>query len=164
MLAEFPASRRILFFGKRPYFVSLPKMQLCIHYLFIPFKQNFITKDFKLCFVKNKNTIMVPPFPNIHEDLEICCPVAQGKTVDDLIAEQFTRFFSSKFNTSDLLEAMFYYYPNIFEHRQNIQKCIEKYMKEWMEKTKNNPKWIPKDFKKFDSYKDFATFQDCYWQ
>ena len=160
VLVELPACRRMLFVGKTPYFVSLPKIRLFIPYV----KQRtgeYASRFVRMCFVKNKKkTILVPPLPNVFQDLKVCCGTARGKTLEDLIAEQAKVLFASQFNdeTWDTLEV---YYEDEFFHDDDYIGPIKKYMAKWMKKTKKNPNWIPKKFAEYDGDKsDFTNPED----
>lgn len=168
ILVEIPECRRIVFVGREPYFISLPKMRFFIPYI----KRRdgtFASKFVRWCFVKAKNkTILVPPFPNIFDNLKVCCPTASGKTLKDMVDAQIKALFASSFNdeTWDTLQQ---YYHDEFSNDDDDydydyydgEYNVRGYMEKWMKKTKKKPNWVPKKFAKYDGEKsDFTDPED----
>lgn len=160
ILVEIPQCRRIIFVEKEPYFLSLPKMRFFMPYI----KRRdgtFASRFVRWCFVKATNkTILVPPFPNVFENLKVCCPTASGKTLGDMVDAQIKALFASSFNdeTWDTLEH--YYFDEFFDDDEDETYGIHQYMEKWMKKTKKKPDWVPKKFAKYDGEKSDFTDPD----
>jgi hypothetical protein len=157
ILVEVPECRRMIFVGRNPYFLSLPKMRFFMPYI----KRRdgtFVSKFVRWCFVKSKNkTILVPPFPNVFSDLKVCCPTGKGKTLEDMVDSQIKTLFASSFNNETWETLSDYYYDKFDE----VEEDIDAYMEKWMKKTKKKPDWVPKKFAKYTGEKsDFTNSND----
>lgn len=163
-LLELPPSRRNLFFDlpargliqTQNFFVSLPKIRLLIRYEQCNGGKQFFVRTTYICFVNSHNEILIPPLPNIFDNLKICCKGEISDSVESLIENQIVAIFNSSFN-NDILEMLYVHYKNEFRSETtdftNDYVCSHKiinYMQEWSKKTKADPNWIPEDFKKLN--------------
>lgn len=162
VMAELPPCKRTIFFTRgellyvngrlidrdcRSLFLSFPTIRIVIGYGYNPKTKTYSATKFKLAFYnKNKKKLLVPPLPNIFEDLKVCGTTAKKcNSIEELVKKQVSMFFSSKFNFSaaDCLEA--------------YTESYTEYLLDWEKSTKNDPDWIPS---KFQEYSDPYDFDD----
>lgn len=156
VMVELPPCKRTIFFsrgttnfesiltyGKSSLFLSFPTIRIVIGYGYNPRTKTYSATKFKLAFYnKKKKKLLIPPLPNIFEDLRVCSSTAKKcDSVEELIKKQVSIFFSSRFDFSaiDCLE-------------QYEEDNFVDYLLNWEKSTKNKPNWIPSKFYEYDPY------------
>lgn len=140
VLVELPPCRRILYDGTTPYFLSLPTSRFSIGYRIYQLedgKSRFCTYSFKFCFVGENNKILVPPFCNLYENLEVCCNKVESDSLESMIQDQIDLFFASEFNDDMFFAIDEHYYQIHNLANGNLHELLN--WEIWQKKSAHDP-------------------------
>lgn len=158
-------------FNEFRYFLSFPPMISLFYYVGDNNADVHLVR-FSLAFLKNKEisletfletSVYYPPFPNIFSSDLSCClgdQAISGKSLEDIAKKVHTAWWTNSFDFFEMRRNEFletYDGPDAYyeDHCENSFALYKNYLQEWENKTKANPRWIPDDFKEFDTLRNF---------
>lgn len=149
------ATRRSICFDERRYFLSFPCMLFKVIYdqdVWGKIKNPFKTYFLKVAFVKNKK-LYEPKLPNIFDGFDVCIPCISGESPEQLLQKQIELFWQTEFTCDG--DCLFYYFDEddySIADENDVHAMFEK----WEQKTKNNPKYVPRGLIEADT--DYSFF------
>ena len=132
-----PPMRRIITVNPSHYFLSFPKMKFKIDANINANKSycEIMLQGLTISFLLDKRYKAAPFLPNLYWQGQVCMGNFVHNTfpnMETLIRETISEFWSSLFDNQWTVCTDFV-----------KRKSIHKYFKEWQQRTKEDPKWIP---------------------